>query len=375
MATNHSTDGKDAPSAQPRSTGSEHVGNTSDGVLHSRRDEQPATVERDLATVAAVPGALPEPATESEAADSMPPPAADETYGVPIFPHESPAWATFGKQGRVSPVPGRITEQSVSRWIPVPDTAMEWADLKGLSFRGVSIRGHVHRHEGSARQDHLAIGERDDMFVFAVADGVGSEPESHLGSALAARRAVWQLPLTTLRKARPLHFDCKPISDLLQIAASQRGLAPKSLSTTLTFAVVDRTPTPGPDGGHSWHVSVAQIGDSHAYLLRSGVWTRVTVSDRDASSADLPSNVVEPLPKHSLARVWHLDVQTGDVLALTTDGVGNLLEDEPAFKQALSYHWKAHAPSLPVLLYVLDAAVKSYDDDRTFLAIRFAEAS
>jgi hypothetical protein len=85
------------------------------------------------------------------------------------------------------------------------------------------------------------------------------------------------------------------------------------------------------------------------------------------------ANVVHPLPKHTQAAVRYLEAVPGDVLALTTDGVGILLEDEPEFAAVLADQWANSAPSPMALLYVVDGAVKTYDDDRTFLGIKFGE--
>jgi serine/threonine protein phosphatase PrpC len=173
---------------------------------------------------------------------------------------------------------------------------------------------------------------------------------------------------------RSTQIDCEEIRAALLSEAEKRELDSDSISTTLTFAVMARTSVTGPDGLQRWHVAVAQIGDSHAYLLRSGIWERVTKSVDDPSES--ASNLVDPLPKYFVARVWHLDVEPGDVLALTTDGMGNLIEDQPDFASAVALCWnQSAAPSPSVLLYNLDAAVKSYDDDRTFLAIRFGTES
>lgn len=289
-----------------------------------------------------------------------------------VLPCDPSGWASFGERGRVLPAPTRIARQPIEM-LAVPDIAVEWADLHELSVRGLSIRGHGHRHDGSVRQDQLAVGERENSLVCAVADGLGTQSASHLGAALVARMAVSWPRVDALLAERVPQMDCSVLSESLRSRAQKHRLDPDLLSTTLTFAVVARTPVKQPDGVPRWHVAIAQIGDSHAYLLQSDCsWTRVTTSD--GMSSELPSNVVDPLPKYSDARVWHLDLAPGDVLALTTDGVGNLLEDQPGFAHALAAGWKQSAPSPAALLYVLDAAVKSYDDDRTFLAIRFGSA-
>lgn len=120
-----------------------------------------------------------------------------------------------------------------------------------------------------------------------------------------------------------------------------------------------------------WRVVVGQIGDSHAFLLHDGRWSRVTKKDGATDEDRSMSNVVDPLPDHVVAGLWHIEPRQGDVLALTSDGIGNLLEDDPVVADALAAQWQAAAPSPAALLYVVDASVRSYDDDRTFMGIKF----
>lgn len=283
----------------------------------------------------------------------------------------SSRFAAFGDLGRLLPMPRRVTRQPRDPWSHVPDTAIEWADLPSMAVRGASVRGHSHRWEGSVRQDQLAIGEIDDLLVCAVADGLGSQPESHVGAALAARFVASWPEVGNLLSPGITEFDCQEISAALQAEARTRGVDAKSVSTTLTFAVIQRDPVVGDDGISRWPVAIAQIGDSPAYLLRDGVWLAIS-GNGSAADAGL-TNVVDPLPRHHRATVFQLGVEPGDVLVLTTDGVGNLLEDVPEFADALSRRWREAPPSPSELLYYLDAAVKTYDDDRTLLGVGFGE--
>lgn len=250
----------------------------------------------------------------------------------------------------------------------MPDTAVEWADLAGLTVRGVSVRGHSHRWEGSIRQDQLAVGEVDDLLVCAVADGLGSQPESHLGAALAARFVTGWAGVRDLLTHGLTEFDCHAISEALTAEAEARGVEPVSVSTTLTFAAIQRDPIEI-NGTARWRVAIAQVGDSPAYILRNGTWNAIS-GQGTAAQAGL-TNVVDPLPQRSRAAVWQLEVAPGDVLMLATDGVGNLVEDVPDFAAEISKRWSERPPSPSELLYFVDAAVKTYDDDRTLLAVGF----
>ncbi|MBN8738288.1 MAG: protein phosphatase 2C domain-containing protein [Xanthomonadaceae bacterium] len=381
MGTKPTTDGQNAPSetTAPAETGTPesaaqttlppHGTESPPAIVNSGPDSGCSASPVPLATPDAAGGT--EPASIRDVA-TLPTddPATVNASAQPAVATAATQWLWIGKRGRLPPVPARITQQPTEIPVQVPDTVVEWADLRGLSIRGLSIRGHGHRYEGSVRQDQIALGEigEKSLVCCAVADGLGTQPASHLGAAFAARLAASWPRAETLLTAQGTQFDCSEISAALQSEAQQRGLDPETVSTTLTFAVIARDATVGADGIPHWQVAVAQIGDSHAYRLRSGRWTALTKHDGAAESL---SNVVEPLPRYSRASVWHLDMMAGDVLALTTDGTGNLLEDQPEFALELASCWQQSAPSPSALLRVLDAAVKSYDDDRTFLAIRF----
>ncbi len=83
------------------------------------------------------------------------------------------------------------------------------------------------------------------------------------------------------------------------------------------------------------------------------------------------SNAVDPLPLHLQAAVWRETFRPGETFALVSDGVGNLLLGNPSFERELARLWAGSAPSLGNLLTIIDASVKSFDDDRTLIGVRF----
>lgn len=320
--------------------------------------------------------ATPEPAL----VDSVPPllEPAQQIPAGPALPGDPSELACFGERGRLQPVPGRLTAQPGEALANVPDTAIEWVDQtdpndpdQTLALRGVSVRGHIHRWEGSVRQDQLAVGQVGENWVAAVSDGLGSQPHSHLGAALASRFVAGWSSAEQLVRSEQTVFSCAEVASIMRFEARQRGLDPRAVSATLTFAVVPARPDVDENGYPRWRVAVAQIGDSHAYLLRDGEWNRITEGDPETEADGALTNVVDPLPGHTDAQVWHLDAEPGDVLALTSDGVGTMLEDLPSFAAAMAGQWEPYAPSPAALLYVVDAAARSYDDDRTFIGIKF----
>jgi hypothetical protein len=76
----------------------------------------------------------------------------------------------------------------------VRDSEVDGLQVGNLEIRAVSIRGDEHRFYGEARQDAFDIwvvpraGSSDDYAVVAsVADGIGSQPNSHIGAQAACR--------------------------------------------------------------------------------------------------------------------------------------------------------------------------------------------
>ena len=58
---------------------------------------------------------------------------------------------------------------------------------------GASVAGTSHLASGLPCQDHYAVRRRDDGFVLAVCDGMGSRARADLGAAIAAQAAVGSL--------------------------------------------------------------------------------------------------------------------------------------------------------------------------------------
>ena len=359
MSTEEATYPMTTPAAQPGWEG--------DGVWIS----PPTSVPLDAGTVQTMLPVDRSPSSDPPA--SIPVPSDEQAPGV-AFAHGNLA---FGEPARLRPLPIMLAPTPKRLLEHVPDTALDALDINDASVRAVSVRGHLHRYLGEVRQDSYAIGAVEGCLVLAVADGVGSCPSSELGSASAARVAVGSSHLvSTLRDVtdQQSEVDLVEIVRHLTDIAAERHLDPGMLATTLLVAVVDlRVP---PDGHVP--VTILERGDSHAWRSDGGGWTR---SGAPVESEEDPlATSVEPLPQYQVGRVWRLHLSPGETLLLATDGVGDLLRRDgtdapasPEYASALAELWRDAAPAPADLLRVVDATVRSYDDDRTLVGIKISD--
>lgn len=275
---------------------------------------------------------------------------------------------SYGPPGTLQPIPGCQIEQPGDVLEHVPDTTLDWLDVDGSKIRAVSVRGHAHRYFGEVRQDSYAFHLYPDYVAMAVADGVGSSSASHLGSAIAARRTVLDSSLLERLLAVercPTAETLDTLSEVLSYEAVKRRLEPFQLATTLMVAVIPIEP----DDEGTFDVSLLRIGDSSAWRRTERSWAVCGTSD---DSQGPETTATSALPMQSEATVWRESFKVGDVLALATDGVGNIVLNNDMFARELSMLWNANAPVLANLLKVLDATVKTYDDDRTFIGYLFS---
>lgn len=284
-----------------------------------------------------------------------------ESSGV----HSEGGLVTFGGRARLRPTPVKVAKQSPRALEHVPDIAIDWLDTTFAEVRALSARGHMHRYLGNLRQDSFAIELTEPYLVVAVADGVGTGSESHHGSAMAVResvRAADVLEAIVAASEVKREVSLAPLAAGLTYEARRNGLEPQQVATTLVLAIVSAAAA---DDG-SRKVVVAQIGDSTAWRHRSNEWHQLgEVEKREVGT------MVEMLPFHSNARVWCETFRAGETLALVSDGVGELLHYRVGYERELSALWRECAPAPGNLLNVVDATVKSFDDDRTFVGVRF----
>lgn len=173
-----------------------------------------------------------------------------------------------------------------------------------------------------------------DDFLLLVADGMGGAPAGDVASQIAA---------TTLRDA----FPTLPESDLAQALKSAYRRANDAIysaglenpdqagmGTTLTAALL-----------HGKYVTIANVGDSRAYLLRGGGITQIT-QDHTVVADDVASGKIGPAqaqhdPRRNqlthalgtrqrletrLPNIFELALLPGDRLLLCSDGLYEVVD-------------------------------------------------
>jgi hypothetical protein len=281
------------------------------------------------------------------------------------------------------------------------------------------VRGYDHRYRGVPRQDEFAVCAHPDgrSVAFAVADGVSTAPLGHRGAEVACATAVRALC------GRPVGPPPWP-AVLAEVAAaltveaarwiggngsehpadpSDPAAAARLLGTTLVAGVAYRTDPARPGGGVA-RASLAQVGDSAAWLLRPGRYDPLLTGKGAAGTTPL-AGAVAPLPwLPAEPRTADLTMPGDAVLLIGTDGFGDPLGDGDGLVGALfsdALYPGALCPGVPVpdppapdppaldplcpdplcpgaparppspvgLARLLDFSRETFDDDRALVAV------
>jgi protein phosphatase len=181
-----------------------------------------------------------------------------------------------------------------------------------------------------------SLGGESDSFLLAVADGMGGHPAGDVASRIAAdtlRDALAHLP------AGDFGLALKQAYRRANEAIYQAGEADAThagMGTTLTAAVL-----------RGKYATVANVGDSRAYLLRASSLTQVTrdhtlVADEvdqgrlraEAARHDSRKNILthalgtHPKLDSKLPGIFELTLLPGDRLMLCSDGLYDVLDDD-----------------------------------------------
>ncbi|MFK0151543.1 protein phosphatase 2C domain-containing protein [Streptomyces sp. NPDC090499] len=256
-----------------------------------------------------------------------------------------------------------------------PDTLFDGWSTPELTVRLASVRGDQHRFDGRPRQDDVVVAwhEPSATVVFAVADGVSSAAQSHVGAALVCRTAVNDL-LVQLDQDRP----GPDWTRVLQAARYQllmrvaRGREPDEedlaeANRTLATTLVAGTVAPAEGGG--MQVTLARAGDSSAWCLHHGRFNPL-LSDKNSAPGEITSNAVIALPRLSTqSRPLTYTLPADGVLLVGTDGFGDPLGDGSGMVGELFAELAVRPPEARGLAHLLDFSRETFDDDRTLLAV------
>lgn len=244
-----------------------------------------------------------------------------------------------------------------------PALAMDFGDAADglVAIRAASLRGNSHLELSQPRQDSYAVLVDKGFMHLAVADGVGTQEHSHLGSEVAVRTA---LEASRLGAEPPQIADA--VVRALQVHASSVGLDPVRLSTTLCWARVTLGAPSKP-----WRVEVAEWGDSELLVydtreLRAGhpKWQRLRKSDNCTANSVLALPVHQVIQAQSSTSLWH----PGEVLGLYSDGIASDIRHDTVLGHALAKAWHA-VPSPWEYVGHLAFRYRPANDDRTAITL------
>lgn len=211
------------------------------------------------------------------------------------------------------------------------DSVLDGWGTEHFVVRGASLRGNLHRYNGCPRQDDFALCYlRDtDRLLIAVADGVSSADQSHLGSTFAVRASLqWLQANVELDPATADWSDLfKDVAwTLVEQSSSYFDVekdateAERLMATTLVCGVVDF-----PSNSDCAIAYIVSVGDSGAWILNE-LGFRPIIGGKTDLESGLTSSAVRGLPQvPTTIDMRKVDFSVGDVLLLGTDGFGDPL--------------------------------------------------
>lgn len=231
------------------------------------------------------------------------------------------------------------------------DISVSEHDASHFIIRGASVRGVLHRHLGSPRQDSYAIarGRDDDLVAAVVCDGVGSLHQSHVAAELVAT-----VTLENYLEGRTWQEAIGQANDDLR-----RHIAHESMATTVVAVSLAMRP----DG--IW-VDAACVGDSELQHLQESGWRRILPPSEAPSPQppEIATGRTKALPTADLrVAEWSGLIEGGPVF-LMTDGVGLPLKMSSMVRQKLAEWWAAAPRGLDFAQQV-GFAKSTFVDDRT----------
>src|ERR1039457_42872 len=336
-------------------------------------------------------------AADPDVSTERPPPPA--LFSDPSIPPEPPPWpaesSSWPAESSVSFAgPEGDVHDGPQQWAPIivdepivdfepkppaahsyrPDTIFDGWSTEYFTVRLASVRGYSHRYRGVPRQDDavVAFHQESGTVLFAVADGVSSASQSHLGATTACTTAIavmrWQLE--NENRTIDLGYAAYQAAERLTTQAAhmlgQDQVTPAAVEDLLATTLVTGYITPIPDGGTG---AIIQIGDSSAWILEHDLYYPILEQKNDPH-AQVISSAVSPLPRipeHLTPIEFHL--RPGAALLIGTDGFGDPLGDgEGKVGYLFAENLRTPPPSRG-LAHLLDFSRDTFDDDRTLIVV------
>ena len=266
-----------------------------------------------------------------------------------------------------------------------PDTIIDSGTVGNVHLLAASVRGLSHQENGTPRQDSYGFAVTPDKqwLVAVVADGVSSGYLSHKAAQLVARHAPAAVlaELAANPGLEPGHIDWYTVFNAMArriIAVGTKLLADdgvaeptpqdvsEAMATTATIAVVEISP---PD--HQRHVALAWLGDSPAWVMDTGGWDCLT--EVKNAGREIASSSVTALPRipsdATMLPQWRGYVPLNGTLLLMTDGVGDPLGAADGEVAAALFEVWRDPPHMFEFAKQVAFGRKSFDDDRTVVAV------
>lgn len=302
----------------------------------------------------------------------------------PGWPSDVPAVAV-GEPGRAAAL---VTARPDSAVPFHPDTVLDGVRVSGatgtdrLDLRAASVRGLSHRYYGRVRQDDYAFVVTGDSryLVLAVADGVSAGALSHVAAGIVTRHGCRRIA-GQLTNCEPDDLDwtailCGVADDVVSRAGAtdpdlRDGDAPtvaERMAATVLFAVVGTDP--GADGAHP--VYAMAYGDTSAWLLDPAAqppWSPLHAVKNAGAGLASSATFAVPLVPATAPPPVRTHLAPGCALVLMTDGVGDPLGGGGGdVGTYLAAAW-TQPPDPLTFAAQIGFARRSYDDDRTVVAV------
>ena len=207
--------------------------------------------------------------------------------------------------------------------VRVPDVMLDAVVAGGRCVAAASLIGLGHRAGGGCRQDAYSLCvDPDGRVCVAVADGLGSRPASHLGSALFVESVALAARAEPTGDPAELLLAAQERTERLALQAY--GLSGDDLSLVAAVALVTEA-----------GVTIARVGDVTAFAVRDGGFVEVF------PPGDGYLNLVTTTIPGVLAEAVETALVGGtDPVALVTDGVATDLRASGGVRAWLASRWR-----------------------------------